>query len=81
MAHFTVFGCPRSAGCHASCGLAYVSSILPSRRTLHLLQITLASDILLWTIDWYVVGAEEFQQYMLGEIGASMVNGKFFGWF
>ncbi|KAJ7788196.1 hypothetical protein B0H14DRAFT_3892573 [Mycena olivaceomarginata] len=30
--------------------------------------ITLASDILLWTIDWYVVGAEEFQQYMLGEI-------------
>ncbi|KAJ7036313.1 hypothetical protein C8F04DRAFT_483921 [Mycena alexandri] len=29
--------------------------------------ITLASDFLLWTIDWYVVGAEEFQHYMLGE--------------
>ncbi|KAJ7759705.1 hypothetical protein B0H14DRAFT_2634360 [Mycena olivaceomarginata] len=33
-----------------------------------MLHITLTSDILLWTIDWYVVRAEEFQQYMLGEI-------------
>ncbi|KAJ7481300.1 hypothetical protein B0H11DRAFT_1224647 [Mycena galericulata] len=43
--------------------------------------ITLASDILLWIIDWYVVGAEEFQQYMLGETGACILNGKSFSWF